>query len=386
MNTYQTNLYRDMKALVELGNDAFYSKRHTIDGHIFEVYNYRLASYTDFMMPSALQARGIMFELDPITLNPIKLACMMPHKFFNDSENPLVMDLVYSNDTVDKIMIKEDGSIISTYMLGNTLALKSKTSVSSEHCKFAMEWLSKPEQEELQFVLAGLTVCGFSVHMELVTPMPDLKIVVNYPVTSLVIHSIRDTTNGEYMELSDFAVSDPAGILSKYWVKYIDYDDASIFIDGISAHVDLEGYIVQLKTGQKVKIKTDWYKRLHNLRDDVSSPRKLFECVLAETIDDIIALFPTDVYLHDRVNKLQLHIRTYYNNIETLVEQFYIDNKRLDRKSYAIKGQQELAHCFSLGMMLFLGKPVDYKQFMLKNYDMYKLDQSESTIHTEQEE
>jgi len=49
-----------------------------------------------------------------------------------------------------------------------------------------------------------------------------------------------------------------------------------------------------------------------------------------------------------------------------MVEEYYEQNKTLDRKAYAIKGQQHFANTlyFSLAMNKYVGKPVDYKAFL----------------------
>ena len=73
-------------ALVET-NEAFYYKDFTKENSIYRIFNYRLASYTDFQLPGALECRGTMFEINEDG-EPIRLASLPMEKFFNLNEVP----------------------------------------------------------------------------------------------------------------------------------------------------------------------------------------------------------------------------------------------------------------------------------------------------------
>lgn len=68
-----------------------------------------------------------------------------------------------------------------------------------------------------------------------------------------------------------------------------------------------------------------------------------------------------------------------YSHIHRVVHSFYADNKNLERKDYAIKGQAELTKegLFSLAMNLYLGKDADIKAFMVKNYKKFGISDEE---------
>jgi hypothetical protein len=54
------------------------------------------------------------------------------------------------------------------------------------------------------------------------------------------------------------------------------------------------------------------------------------------------------------------------------VERFYERNKGLERKDYAILGQKELESIhFGLAMNKYIGRPVEYKDAMVKNRISY---------------
>jgi len=95
MNQYNTNLFNELMTLVE-GNEAFFFNDWELDDTIYRNFNYRLASYSDFLEPSALECRGHMFEIDEDG-NMVRLASLPPEKFFNHMENPFTMDLDLSD-------------------------------------------------------------------------------------------------------------------------------------------------------------------------------------------------------------------------------------------------------------------------------------------------
>lgn len=377
LNEFQQKLYDDLMKLVEIGNDAFYFKDHTIlETYCFRVFNYRLASYTEFCLPSALECRGIMFEIDPVTKNPLRLACMMPEKFFNLGENPFTMNLEFNSDTVDAVMVKEDGSIISTYMHRNGMALKSKTSISSLHCTEAMKWLQRDENKELESALYVATLSDYAVHMEFVSPSWDLKVVVDYPKADLIIHSIRSNVDGSYVD-DPIATFGPhvGGPLASKWVRYVNTGpNVKAFIDDIPNHEGLEGYIIKMKTGQKIKYKTDWYNARHHAKFGIKSLRHLFEYLIDEKLDDVKAMLAGDEYMLGVIANLERTVIPKYNGMCKYVYEFHDDNKELDRKSYAIKGQKEISKYFGLAMTLYLGKEPDYKGFAKKNPELFGID------------
>ena len=105
MHPRQQQIFTELEALVA-SSEAFYRQEFILDGARFWIYNYRLASYADFLAPSALECRGIMFEVDAAD-QPIRLASFPFPKFFNLNENPMTIGL--DLNAVDTIELKADG-------------------------------------------------------------------------------------------------------------------------------------------------------------------------------------------------------------------------------------------------------------------------------------
>src|SRR5262249_7665977 len=99
--------------------------------------------------------------------------------------------------------------------------------------------------------------------------------------------------------------------------------------------------------------------------------RRLFENVVNETTDDLRSLFADDSISLGMIKEMEDAVIPKLNHMMSIVEKYYDENKHLIRKDYAIKGQQELGSFFSLGMTKYLGRPVNYKEFAIKNYKTF---------------
>lgn len=355
MNEYQSTLYSDLIKLCAT-NEAFYFQDFDTEGRKFRIFNYRIASYTDFLHPSALECRGHMFEIDD-NAQAIRLAALPMSKFFNISENPITMNLDYT--TVVAIENKADGSLISSYLADSMLKLKSKGSLSSDQATDAMAWLDLPSNDVFKATINMMESLGYTVNMEWVGLQN--RIVVGYPVTKLIVLNIRNKIDGSYIDPTLHFDSD-------YLIETVDTKGLDLveFVESIpDMQDDIEGYIIKLASGQFVKIKTKKYMSLHHAKDSINNPRRLFEAVVDEGVDDLRSLFHSDELAMKLIDEMQDHVTRLYNHMVKVVETFYGDNKQLDRKSFAIKGQSELEQMhFGLVMNKYTQKPIDYKTFI----------------------
>lgn len=357
MNNFQTNLFNDLINLVA-SNEAFYKQEFMSNGHTYWIFNYRLASYTDFQAPSALEARGIMFEVNSAG-ELVEVKSLPFFKFFNAFENPFVANLDFSD--VSAIYVKADGSLMSTYVEDSKLKLKSKGSITSEQALAAMNILTgNPTMYES---LHASDVDGLTVNLEYTSPAH--RIVLGYATPQLKVLNARSRETGSFVSYEELV--DRFGVDNV--IERIDVDDTAKFCASIDDMIDIEGYVIWMNDGRIVKRKCAWYLSLHHAKDSVNNPRRLFEAILDEGIDDLRSMFYTDVVAMKMIDEMQVKVDHLYNNMVKLVEEFYETNKHLDRKDYAIKGQTELERLyFGLAMTKYLDKPVDYKGFMKSKY------------------
>lgn len=371
MNAYQQNMYDNLMALTS-GSETFYFQDFDLEGHTYRIFNYRLSSYTEFMKPSALECRGHMFELRNGEV--IRLAALPMQKFFNLNENPMTIGLDLT--MVDTVELKADGSLISTYMHNDQLRMKSKGSLFSGQALAAMAWLDRPENQGFRSAVYSLSRSGHTVNMEWCAP--DNRIVIGYEKPHLKVLNVRSMQDGKYIDRQVLNA-----ILGDNMIDRVDTNGLRVadFVQSIPDMLDdIEGYVARIGD-LWFKIKTNKYMSLHHTKDSINNPRRLFEAVLDEGVDDLRAMFFEDKLAIKLIDEMTEKVDKIYNHMVALVEKFYEDNKHLDRKEYAIKGQADLERIyFGLAMTKYLQKPVDYKGFMKSKYKEFGIRDEEPQL------
>lgn len=386
MKTNLATLFTDLMALCE-SNEAFYFVDQKRDGVTYRVFTYRLASYTDFQNQNAIECRGHTFRLDNVMDNGFSfdgepewvLASLPMQKFFNYGEHVgwgTEIDL----GKIDLIMDKADGSLISTVedAKGNWF-LKSKTSFNSAQALAATELLKLPIYDGFRLSLNMLTQGGYTVNMEYVSP--DNQIVIGYSEPRLIVLNVRHRTTGMYLSHDILHHFFPLHLVETLPIP----EDAATFMVEAEKLTGIEGFVICIGD-LWFKHKTEAYCILHHLKDSVNSPKRLWEACVNETADDLRALFKDDPISIGKIIDMEEKAAKIYNHVHKAVNSFYNENKHLDRKDYAIKGQSELAAdgIFSLAMNLYIGREANVKEFLVKNYKKYGIrDEPDAELPTE---
>lgn len=362
MNKPFDEIYSDLMNLTET-SESFFFKDVIRQGTVYRIFNYRLCSYSDFLLPSALECRGIMFEIHGDG-TVIDIAARPMPKFFNYKENPFTENVDFSK--VTHIMVKEDGSLISSYIHLNDLHLKTKGSLDSEQAVDAMKWISQPEHKRLRGESYVLGLQGHTVNYEWTSP--NNRIVLGYEHEGLVVLNIRNNFTGEYIPYDLYPP-----VMKKYAVmdelEFI--DDIEKFVGEISAKNGIEGYVFRLEDDQMVKWKTDWYMARHRAKDSINTPKNLFRAIVGEEIDDIIVMFEEDKIAIKIINDMIDLVKPKYNHMIATVELYYETNRHLGRKDYAIKARDLDDGLMGLYMNMYTGKVNDFKAFAKKHYEMF---------------
>lgn len=370
MNDYQRSLYQNLMALCGPHQEAFYYVDQSMGSDLYRIFLYRLASFTEFQQPGALECRGHTFRIDADG-NALELESMPMQKFFNLGENPFVMGLDLS--TIEHIADKLDGSLIST-VIGpayGSFFLKSKGSFYSEQARAALRLLETPEYEPLKEVCLFYTLNGCTVNMEYMAP--DNRIVVGYAKPTLKILNVRDHTDGKYIDMDRVRSKlDSRFIVDSHPLP----EDGHAWTESVYKMTDdIEGFVVRLSCGTWFKLKTEKYCALHKTKDSITIPRRLFESCVTGGADDLRGMFASDALAISQINAMEEKVAKIYNHIHKTIHAFYNENKGLERKEYAIKGQatKEImdAGIFGLVMNLYVGKEANVEEFMIKHYKDY---------------
>jgi len=221
MNEYQQKMYDELMALVA-DSETFYYKDFELGGTVFRIFNYRLASYTEFMRPSGLECRGHMFEVSStdVDATAVRLASLPMPKFFNLYECPATMDLDLSQ--IEEIADKADGSLITTYMHNGHLSVKSKGSLFSDQANDAKNYLTKSENWDFRDELVAAERLGYTVIMEYVAP--HNRIVIGYENEELRVLGVRSRIDGSYVHYDDIDF-DVFPEIAHRWTKIFQVDD-----------------------------------------------------------------------------------------------------------------------------------------------------------------
>lgn len=359
VNEYQREIYESLMNICR-NDECFFYADQILFSKTCRIFNYRLASYTQWLQPHALECRGITYHIDDKG-EPVELLSWPFQKFFNYGECPFTIDIDLSK--VSEIQDKMDGSLISTMWINNTLWLKSKGSLFSEQAQAANRLINSSEFSELKSFCVDLTShLNYTVIMEYTSPVH--RIVLDYPFDNLTVLAVRNNETGKFVKLEHFNNILP----EKYVVPSRSVKDVNSFIGSIDAMKGIEGFVLVFPSGFRMKIKTSEYATLHFVKDSINSERRLFEAVVREHSDDIKAMFTDDPVAVARIEEMEKRVAGIYNSLVNSVDSFYEANKHLIRKDYAIKGQKELSSLeFSLAMCKYIGKTIDYKETLIKH-------------------
>lgn len=362
-------------------NTAFYRTCHEIEGYNVVVYNYRLAEYMDFVKPlkgediQAFELRGLTFVEQP---DGSWRRFLGLHKFFNLNQTKGYM----YDDVKDKRMVrvsdKMDGSMIRFIQLPNGhVVTKTKMGFTNIQVEEAERFLDVGNYIFLEFIMDMLEQ-GKAAIFEYTSPTN--RIVVDYDRPRLSLLQIRDENTGEYLDIEK-ECEDYFDVVHDYPLDDRDLDG---LIDVCKWVENKEGFVVQFDDGQMIKLKSEWYMRLHRLMTNTADHENvLLECILNETIDDILAEMdeknPVRQYIEAVMSELVPWVNNQVKNIENLRLLYDYEFRGTQRKKfvdYLISSNcTEFHH-----VMKLLKWPMEeieekdlvfevYKAFLLKTYN-----------------
>jgi len=193
---------------------------------------------------------------------------------------------------------------------------------------------------------------------------PDNQIVLNYSEADLVYLGTRDNHSGLYAmdKRCPFTFVETHGCVT---------DTLSDYVMTQRKAEDREGDIIRFANGHMVKIKNDWYVRIHKAMDRIRFDRNIVNLILHEDMDDLLPMLPDKEA--ERVREFEAR---FSSRLEAVLQKYshYWDSvvaSGLDRKGYAqewmptIKGNDPFACAYVFGR--FQGK--DGRDMILKRIE-----------------
>jgi T4 RnlA family RNA ligase len=302
---------------------VFYETKHVIDGYEVSVFNYRLASYTDFIQPikgkniNAKELRGLTFvkNKDGSTYRRF----LMLQKFWNLDQVPETLYNTVKDKKIRAITNKEDGSLITFIELPNKkIIAKTKMGFTNEQAEAADEIFN--ENKNIKRFVEDCMKKDYVALFEYVSFKN--KIVLDYPNTELILLRVRNNKNGEYIDLTS---------LDKFDISVAPTEELRTLdelIELAETLTDKEGYVIEFTDGQLIKLKTRWYFLRHQLlTDKVNREDNIIEFILDETLDDVIAqLDPLmDKEKIEWINNIDLKLKKFISNAMNEVQEMVDD-------------------------------------------------------------
>jgi RNA ligase len=225
------------------------------------------------MIPKGImrrECRGLIFYPDG------KIMSRPFHKFFNvgEREETLVHNLDLTAPHV--IMEKMDGSMIRPIMVNGKLRLATKMGVT-DTSEAAEKIVTAAQLEWMADAMAD----GLTPLYEFISP--ENRIVIEYEKAELVMLALRRNRDGIYMDLN---YCDP---LVRMVPMYGSVDGSfAEYIARQRGREGREGDIIRFSSGHMLKVKNDWYVRIHKVKDKIRTDRHILALVLEGMIDDVM--------------------------------------------------------------------------------------------------
>lgn len=325
--------------------------RTTEDG--FTTVIYRFMDSNTFDTIESLEARGIMFDdLGNVISRPL-------HKFHNlnathSGINSYTREYILANkDKVATIYEKLDGSMISTANYHGKVRLRSKSTFNSDVVKLAQKIYDA--DSEIQKLCEMCIRENWTATFELTHP--DARIVLDYKEPKLRLLHIRNNVTGQYL-LWNFMHVEVCPQIPLGQLETILSDE---HLENLK---DKEGYVIQFKDGDMVKIKCPWYVSLHKTVTFVRK-RDIVELVLNETLDDVYEAFEKLGIDTKKVQEIEHKVVQELIEIEQAVEKLHNATKDLERKEVALEYRNNLY--FGMMMSMRDGKEIKTKEWYRKN-------------------
>lgn len=361
-------------------SEAFYYTQRNIYGYNVELYDYRLASFGDFVNNDAWELRGLCFIQDE---NGNWHRNILMNKFFNINESKMEYvrlfskatgELVYDGSDISKeyiakdakaanlykqeryiksswmledikdkkiarIQDKRDGSMISFVKFPNgVVKAKSKMSFESPQALAADAFYCSDKQSHYNGIAQLVDYCldkGLVPVFEYTSPFN--QIVLNYNDSELRLLQVREADTGRYLTLEEVYF-----LCKNLTVKKADELELMSWNELLEKQLteeNIEGWIVTLEDSQIIKVKTAWYFQMHGLTTEGTRENLLIETILEDRIDDVISLIPDGEkkeFMINTIEKVQHkfnHLVVEYKKLRGL----YYNKFNEDRKEFALK-------------------------------------------------
>lgn len=240
-------------------------------------HTFDMSGPDDVMGALRRECRGIIFYPDG------RLMSRPFHKFFNVNEREETLSEKIDLRKPHHVLEKMDGSMIRPLIVNGELRLGTKMGVTD--IALAAHLLLTENQAKL--LRLNVERFQFTPLFEYIAP--SNKIVINYEDAKLVYLGSRDNVDGGYF--FDPTIMDEFETVP---VHKVNAENMDAFVQVAREKIGREGDVIRFTDGHMLKIKNDWYVRLHKLLDKVRNKRNMIELAFNNELDDALPMLPEE--------------------------------------------------------------------------------------------
>lgn len=313
------------------------------------------------------ECRGIAFDENG------KISARTLHKFFNvgEREDTLPENIDWSK--VVRVMEKRDGSMVTPVKIASwkdkvvgRFKFKTKKSFTTPEAALADEIACK--DPSLTLWIANLLDAGLTPTFEITSPR--FPIVVRYEKDELTLLHVRENDTGRYLTEAELKfLAPPCPMVEN--VRHMFASASNVCWDllkSAAAHVEgMEGWIVQLESGEMFKVKTKWYCELHHAVT-FTRWRDIARTVCADQSDDLKGAFTLVGRSIEPILQVERKVKEAIENTRKTVTSAAKAGQAagFDAKTMAMSYNGH--PLFGLIMRVFRGQEVDYMEHYVKNH------------------
>jgi len=269
------------------------------------------------------ECRGIIFDKEG------NIIARRLHKFFNVNEKPETTHIDLSQPHT--ILVKLDGSMITPFLVNDEVRWGTKmgeTDISLQVQQFVDDHQDYVKFAELLIALGATPIFEWCSRKQ--------RIVIDHPKDKLILIAIRHNISGEYWSYN--SICSWAGGWHIPVVEEIPGKLCSMeqLIDYTRGLEDEEGYVVRFDDGHMVKIKSEWYVRIHKAKELISSEKRIIANIINNTLDDVKPFLPEADLEYISTYEKNFWLRL-WNNIDEFEELYQkLVQNDVPKKEFAI--------------------------------------------------
>jgi len=272
------------------------------------------------------ECRGLLFYPDG------RIMSRRLHKFFNVNERDETAAHKVDLGRPHVILEKLDGSMITPVYTEAGIRWGTKMGITDV------------SQQAEAFVLRNGGYQEFAAECRIagVTPIFEWcsrkqRIVVDYPEDQLVLIAMRDNVTGAYTPYQTMKG------LGSYWHIPVvrayagTSHNMQSLVDETRATEGMEGWIIRFDDGQMLKVKGEWYLRIHKTKDGLTLEKNVIDMIVNEKLDDVKPFMLDED--RRRVEDFEKEFWEGVSNSVDIYERYFQSalSAGLDRKSYALQ-------------------------------------------------